>query len=259
MILCPGPNHFFISLLSFSACGCAPRWIILGTPLLCSWDGGKLAGTIFTSLRCGSMTFVKTLSMAANPCSQSGQCQQICHPGRRMSQSPHLQLLQSMQSSPPPTQHALLSPQWLRKNHRTTRCMSKWLAGPSVLALAANPLSWILPILLLLLMENEVGPHPGKVKAKSLNDANRMRRPFPGWTLRPLVNMVPACLRKVTMTVIKGVYHECFAVTSCIHLGYPQITAQAFHGKHIGLSLVYKLILTYVFYVLFLIKPVHST
>ena len=81
---------------------------------------------------------------------------------------------------------------------------------------------------------------PRRVRTKSLNDAHRMQKPFPWWTLRPLRNMVPACLWKVTMTVIKGVYHERFAVTCCIHFGYSQIAVQAFHRKSIGLGSVYK-------------------
>ena len=85
------------------------------------------------------------------------------------------------------------------------------VARLSALAPAVNPLGWILPVLPLPLMENEVGPHPGRVRTKSLNDAHCVQKPFPQWTLRPLRNMVPARLRKVTMTVIKGVYHGCFA------------------------------------------------
>ena len=50
MIPYPGPNHYFISLLFFLAYSCAPHWIILGTLLLCSWCGDRLAGTTFISL-----------------------------------------------------------------------------------------------------------------------------------------------------------------------------------------------------------------
>ena len=145
-----------------------------------------------------------------------------------------------MQSPPPPARRSLPGPRWPRKNHRTVHCMSRWWACPSALEPAINPLSWILPVLPLPLMENEVGPHPGRVRTKSLNNAHRMWKPFPRWTLQSLSNMVPAHLQKVKMTVIKGVYHECFAVTSCIHFGYSQIAAQAFHRKSIGLSSVYK-------------------
>ena len=145
-----------------------------------------------------------------------------------------------MQSPPPPAWHSPLGPQWPIKNHGTTCCMSRWWARLSALAPAINPLGWILPVLPLPLVEKEVGPHPGMVRTKGLNDAHHMRRPFPQWTLRPLRNMVPARLQKVMMMVIKGVYHEHFAVTSCIHFGYSQIAAQAFHRKSIGLGSVYK-------------------
>ena len=71
--------------------------------------------------------------------------------------------------------------------------------------------------------------------------------------------MVPAHLQKVTMTVIKGVYHERFAVTSYTHFGYSQITAQAFHRKGIGLSLVYKTCPDVCIFCSFPNKPVRST
>ena len=157
-----------------------------------------------------------------------------------MSQGPHLQLLQPRQSPPLPTQCLPLSPQWPRKNHETARCTSKWWARPSVLVPAANQLGWILPVLLLPFMGNEVDPHPGRIKTRSLNDAHRMQRPFPWWILRLFRNRVPAHLWKVTLTVIKGVYPECFAVTHCTNFDYSQITAQAFHRKSIGLGSVYK-------------------
>ena len=119
-------------------------------------------------------------------------------------------------------------------------CRSRQWVRPSALAPAVNPLHWILPVLPLPLVENKVGPHPGMARTKSLNHAHRVQKPFPQWTLQPLRNMVPARLQKVTMTVIKGVYHERFAVTSCIHFDYSQIAAQAFHRKSIGLGSVYK-------------------
>ena len=145
-----------------------------------------------------------------------------------------------MQSPPLPTRHLLLCPQWPRKNHETTCCSSKRWARPSVLAPAANPLSWILPVLPLPFMGNKVDPHPGRIRTRSLNDAHRVRKPFPQWILRLSRNMVPAHLRKVTLMVIKGVYHECFAVAHCTDFDYSQITAQAFHRKSIGLGSVYK-------------------
>ena len=157
-----------------------------------------------------------------------------------MSQGPHLQLLQPKQSPPLPTWHLPLSPQWPRKNHKTMCCMSKWWARPSVLAPAANPLGWILPVLLLPFMGNEVDPRRGRIRTKSLDDAHHVRRPFPRWILRLSRNMVPACLLKVTLTVIKGVYHERFAATHCTYFDYSQIMAQAFHSKSIGLGSVYK-------------------
>ena len=122
-----------------------------------------------------------------------------------------------MHSPPPPAWYSPPSPQWPIKNHRTMHCMSRQWAQLSALVPAVNPLGWILLVLPLPLMESEVGPHPGRVRTKSLNDAHHVRKPFPWWTLRPLRNMVPAHLRKVMMMVIKGVYHGCFAVTSCIH------------------------------------------
>ena len=157
-----------------------------------------------------------------------------------MSQSPHWQPLQPMQSPPLPARRLPLGPQWPRKNHETMRCMSKRWARPSVLAPAANPLGWILPVLLLPFMGNEVDPCPGRIRTRSLNDTHRVRRPFPRWILRLPQNMVPAHLRKVTLTVIKGVYHERFAATHCTDFDYSQITAQAFHTKSIGLGSVYK-------------------
>ena len=145
-----------------------------------------------------------------------------------------------MQSPPLATRHLLLGPQWPRKNHKTTHCMSKWWARPLVLALAANPLGWILLALPLPFMGNEVDPCPGRIRTRSINDTHHMRRPFPQWILRLSQNMVPAHLRKVTLMVIKGVYHERFAATHCTDFDYSQITAQAFHRKSIGLSSVYK-------------------
>ena len=167
--------HFFLSFLVYD---CVLCWITLDTLLHCFQDGGKPAGTISISLKCGFMRSIKTLSMAVSPCPQSGQCQQICHPGRRMSQSPHWQLLQPMQSPPPPAQRLLLSPQWPIKNHGTVHCTSRWSARLLVLALAVNPLYWILLVPLLPLVENKVGPRPGMVRTKSLNDAHRVHKPF---------------------------------------------------------------------------------
>ena len=96
------------------------------------------------------------------------------------------------------------------------------------------------PVLLLPFMGNEADPHPGRIRTRSLNDAHHVPRPFPQWILRLSRNMVRACLRKVTLTVIKGVYHKRFAATHCTDFDYSQITAQAFHRKSIGLSSVYK-------------------
>ena len=62
------PQSLLHFSLSFPVCGCAPCWIPLDTLLHCSQDGGKPAGTIFTSLKCGSMRSVKTLSMDVSPC-----------------------------------------------------------------------------------------------------------------------------------------------------------------------------------------------
>ena len=157
-----------------------------------------------------------------------------------MSQVPHLQLLQPMQSPPLPTQHLPLGPQWPRKNHETAHCMSKQWTQPLVLVPATNQLGWILPVLPLPFMGNEVDPCPGRIRTRSLNDAHCVQRPFPRWILQLPRNMVPACLQKVMLTVIKGVYHECFAATHCTDFDYSQITAQAFHRKSIGLSSVYK-------------------
>ena len=127
-----------------------------------------------------------------------------------------------------------------QKEPRNSRCTSKRWARPLVLAPAANPLGWILPVLPLPFMGNEVDPCPGRIRTKSLNDAHHVRRPFPRWILRLSRNMVPARLRKVTFTVIKGVYHKRFAATHCTDFDYSQITAQAFHRKSIGLGSVYK-------------------
>ena len=195
-------HHYFIPLFSFPVYSCVLCWITLDTLLHCLWDGGKPAGTISISLKCGFAISIKTLSMAVSPCPQLGQCLQICHPGST-SRSPHRQLLQPAQSPPLPAWHLPHSPQWPIKNHGTMRCMSRWWAPPSALVLVVNPLYWILPVPLLPLMENEVGPHPGRVRRKSLNNAHRMQKPFPWWTLQPLKNMVPACLWKVTMTVVR--------------------------------------------------------
>ena len=153
-----------------------------------------------------------------------------------MSQSPHQQLLQPTQLPPIPIWHLPLSPQWPGKNHETVHCTSKRSAQPSVLAPATNPFGWILPVLPLPFMGNKVDPHPGRIETRSLNDAHHVQGPFPRWILRLLRNMVPARLRKVTLTVIKGVYHEHFAVTHCTDFDYSQITAQAFHRKSIGLG-----------------------
>ena len=144
-----------------------------------------------------------------------------------------------MQSPPLPTRRLSLSPQWPRKNYETTHCMSKRRARPLVLPLAANPLGWILLVLLLPFMGNEIDPCPGRIRT-SINDAHLVRRPFPRWILQLPRNMVPAHLRKVTLMVIKGIYHECFAATHCTDFNYSQITAQAFHRKSIGLGSVYK-------------------
>ena len=157
-----------------------------------------------------------------------------------MSQGPHLQPLQPMQSPPLPTWHLPLGPQLPRKNHETAHCTSKQWARPSVLAPATNPLGWILPVLLLPFMGNEVDPCPGRIRTRSLNDAHHMQRPFPQWNLRLSRNMVPARLWKVTLMIIKGVYHERFAATHCTNFDYSQIMAQAFHRKSIGLGSVYK-------------------
>ena len=129
----------------------------------------------------------------------------------------------------------------------------------SVLAPATNPLGWILPILPPPFMGNKVDPYPGRIRTRSLNNAHCVRRPFPQWILRLPQNMIPARLQKVMLMVIKGVYHECFAVTHCTDFDYSHIMAQAFHRKSIGLGSFIKLDLPYVFSVLFLIKPVCST
>ena len=73
----------------------------------------------------------------------------------------------------------LLGPQWPIKNHGTMHCTSRWCAQPSALAPAINPLGWILPVLLLPLMENKVGPRPGRVRTKSLNDTHRSAKTLP--------------------------------------------------------------------------------
>ena len=145
-----------------------------------------------------------------------------------------------MQSPPLPTRCFQLGPQWPRKNHETTCCMSKQWARPSVFAPATNPLSWILLVLPLPFLGNEVDPCPGRIRTTSLNNTHRMQRPFPWWILRLSRNMVPARLRKVMLMAIKGVYHERFAATHCTDLDYSQIMAQAFHRKSIGLGSVNK-------------------
>ena len=119
-----------------------------------------------------------------------------------------------------PTWCLPLGPQWPRKNHKTTHCTSKPWAWPSVLALATNPLGWILLVLPLPFMGNEVDPCPGRKKTRSLNNAHCVWRPFPRWILWLPRNMVPARLWKVMLTVIKGVYHERFAVTHCTNFDY---------------------------------------
>ena len=129
-----------------------------------------------------------------------------------MSQSPRLQPLPPTQPLPPPTRCLLLGPGWPRKNHGTAHCTSRLWARPSALVLAVNPSSWILTVLPPH-PGNKEGPRPGRIRARSLNDIDGIRRPFPWQTLRLLRNMVPAHLRKVMLMVIKGVYHEHFAVT----------------------------------------------
>ena len=177
------PQPLFHFSLVPLVCRCAPHWIILGTLLLCSRCRDRLAGKTSISLKCGSTRSIKTLSMAASLCPRSEQCYQICHPGRRTSQGPHLQPPQSMQSPPLPTQHLPLGPQWPRKNHEIACCMSKRWAQLSVLALAANPLGWILPVLPLHFMGKEVDPCPGRIRTRSINNAHCVRRPLLRWIL----------------------------------------------------------------------------
>ena len=70
-------------------------------------------------------------------------------------------------------------------------------------------------VLLPPLPRNEVGPHPGRIKARSLIDVDHIQRPLLWQTLLLFRTTVPARQRKVTLMVIKGVYHECFAVSYC--------------------------------------------
>ena len=130
-----------------------------------------------------------------------------------MFQSPHLQPLPLTQPLPPPTWHLLLSPWWLRKNHGTAHCMSRLWARPLALVLTINTSGWILTVLPPPLRGNEVGPRPGRIKARSLIDVDHVRRPLLWQTLLLFRTTVSAHLRKVTLMVIKGVYHERFAVS----------------------------------------------
>ena len=130
-----------------------------------------------------------------------------------MFQSPHLQPPPLAQPLPPPTRHLLLSPWWPRKNHGTTHCMSRPWARPLTLVLAVNLSGWILTVLLPPLPGNEAGLHPGRIKARSPVNVDHMQRPLLWQTPLLFRTTVPVCLRKVTLMVIKGVYHEHFAVS----------------------------------------------
>ena len=205
-------SQFFISLSSFSVCSCAPCWIILDTLLLYFWCGDRLAGTTFISLKCTSVIFVKT-SHAATSTNTA-----------------------TFSSNP-------ASAAWPTVAQKEPRncALHKQAVGLTIgIVLAVNPSRWILPVLLPPLMGNEVGPHPGRIRTKSLNDAHCVRRPSLWQTLWLLRIMVPARLQKVTQMMIKGVYHECFVVTYRINFEYFQKPAQAFHRRSTGLGSVYK-------------------
>ena len=218
-----------------------PRWIILGTLLICSRCGDRLTGTTFISLKCGSTNQSKHYQWPRASAHNRGNANRFATPEEEnvSESSPATAATNAVISSSNP---ALVAWPTVAQKEPQNCALYKQAVGSTVgIGACHKPTQLDSPGSATPLHGNRGrSPIPGRIRTRSLNNTHCMQRPFPRWILRLLRNMVPAHLRKVTLTIIKGDYHERFAATHCTDFDYSQIMAQAFHRKRIGLGSVYK-------------------